>query len=573
MYSLHSGPSCRRTLLLVAFFAFVLFAIPGFVSASGCGVAPSGASYCQQLSINNAQSTVTTANTQIMIQYNALAYQSYLAANMMNIEAYNSVSGALIPMWLEGNALNEQQTSNLYTSENIILWLKVPDAIAASSTDSNIYLAYFPTTTDNFGTSNYGAAPQLYCASGCPATSYAGVDNGASVFEFYDNFAGTTLSTSKWTTYEGSGAITVNNGLTISTTTDAAATTLFYTSTFAPNVIGETLILSASTDDQRSATPGFFTSNTETKVGADLTTGLITAWQNGGADNGKWMGAQGDSAAYTQSATTIASPITSPMLLGVGYTGSTNYFYGINSADAVAPYATFSSTSTYTPTGNLYFVLGIMGGSSGSGNIVMQWSRVRAYPPSGVMPSVTFGTLPPTTPLLTSSPSLPVTLDAGQQITFTASFNNGDPPYTYNYLIVNSITDAIVGNYLTTSSYSSNSFIWIATNSQSSYDLEANVVVTDSHPTTVNSVYINTLTVNPALATPTISASNTLVDAGQYINFATYETGGTLPYTYNFIVYNSVTNIQVANMLRSLCIVPRLRACSMRRLSGSRAQD
>ncbi len=61
----------------------------------------------------------------------------------------------------------------------------------------------------------------------------------------------------------------------------------------------------------------------------------------------------------------------------------------------------------------------------------------------------------------------------------------------------------------------------------------------------------NTLTVDPALVTPTISASNTLVDTGQYVNFAAYETGGTPPYTYNFIVYNSVTNIQVANMLTS----------------------
>ena len=61
----------------------------------------------------------------------------------------------------------------------------------------------------------------------------------------------------------------------------------------------------------------------------------------------------------------------------------------------------------------------------------------------------------------------------------------------------------------------------------------------------------NTLTVDPALVTPTISASNTLVDTGQYVNFAAYDTGGTLPYTYNFIVYNSITNIQVANMLTS----------------------
>ena len=134
------------------------------------------------------------------------------------------------------------------------------------------------------------------------------------------------------------------------------------------------------------------------------------------------MGAQGDSSAYTQLVTTIDSPITSPMLLGVGYTGSTNYFYGINSADAVAPYATFGSTSTDTPTGNLYFVLGIMGGGNVDGNIVMRWARVRAYPPNGVMPSVDFGAERSTTGAylnIQRNPSLYRTND-----TFTAIASN-----------------------------------------------------------------------------------------------------------------------------------------------------
>ena len=58
------------------------------------------------------------------------------------------------------------------------------------------------------------------------------------------------------------------------------------------------------------------------------------------------------------------------------------------------------------------------------------------------------------------------------------------------------------------------------------------------------------ITVNPALATPTISPSSaTTYDNGQSITVATYETGGDAPYTYNFLVFNSVTNVLIANQL------------------------
>src|SRR5579875_3900990 len=43
-------------------------------------------------------------------------------------------------------------------------------------------------------------------------------DNGINVFQFYDNFAGTSLS-SKWSSFGyGAPTLTVNNGLTISQT-------------------------------------------------------------------------------------------------------------------------------------------------------------------------------------------------------------------------------------------------------------------------------------------------------------------------------------------------------------------
>jgi len=53
-----------------------------------------------------------------------------------------------------------------------------------------------------------GEAPQL-------SPSYGQYDDGASVFSFYDNFAGTSLNTNIWIAVTTGGSVTVNNGVTI----------------------------------------------------------------------------------------------------------------------------------------------------------------------------------------------------------------------------------------------------------------------------------------------------------------------------------------------------------------------
>ena len=148
---------------------FVIFMLSSLSYASGCGTYPSGTLYCLPITFTNSQSTATSTNTQMSITYNALAYQAYEANNLQNMEVYNSISGTIIPAWVEGNVLNEQQTTNLYTSENILIWVKNPDVISASGgSDPNLYIAFFSTSTDEYSSSgNYGAAPQLFCARSC----------------------------------------------------------------------------------------------------------------------------------------------------------------------------------------------------------------------------------------------------------------------------------------------------------------------------------------------------------------------------------------------------------------------
>ena len=147
---------------------------------------------------------------------------------------------------------------------------------------------------------------------------------------------------------------------------------------------------------------------------------------------------------------------------------------------------------------------------------------------------------------VTISSSNSAALDSGQYETFFAFTENGTPPYTYNFLVYNSVTGAMIANQLS----GSNSFT-IYSSQYVGDTIYANVILSDSATTPVvsNSIKTGIITVNSALSTPTIHASNDMVYIGQYETLSAYDTGGTPPYTYNFLVYNSVTGAIIANQL------------------------
>jgi len=151
------------------------------------------------------------------------------------------------------------------------------------------------------------------------------------------------------------------------------------------------------------------------------------------------------------------------------------------------------------------------------------------------------------------SPPSNAVVDAGQYETFTATVYNGISPYTYNILVVNSIAPAVIAHndLVSGSSAISISYTFQTTSADvSNSPEEANVVVTDSFPATVNSVYSSTFTINPAMTTPSISpTSPATYSPGSTVTFSTSFTGGTPPYTYNWLVVNSITGALLANAL------------------------
>jgi len=347
---------------------------------------PSGIVAYVPITLSNSQSSATPSPFQQMIQINEGNYANYIAynGNFANFEFFTQ-SGSVLPAWIESN-----------NSGTLTVWINLPNGIPASSSLA-IYLGFASKTTNllsSSGTSGIGEAPQLSCPNpantiGC--STYAEYDDGASVFNFYDNFAGTSLNTNKWLSYSSGFSATINNGFTISLSVNqigsgvSAAYIITSQTAFSPNIIGEAYAEGSSPPaNARSYMPGLITVNSTTE-GVEILDRTIysnMAFSDGRNNAGSYTDFQGNSSA--QYYNNVATP-SGYNIIGLAYTGSTNTWY--------MNYGTVVSSSTYSPSGNVYFALGmgIYGGNPTTASMFIYWVRVRAYPPNGVMPSVSFG--------------------------------------------------------------------------------------------------------------------------------------------------------------------------------------
>ena len=367
------------------------------VQAASCGTVPSAesslTSYCIPVTI---ASSSATSNAQVMLTFNALNYSSDLAANLQNIYVYNSISGKTVPAWIEGNILNEQQTTSLNTAANVIIWINA-NAISTAS-DTNYYIGVGATSTDFFVSgNNIGEAPQL-------SSTYGQYDNGASVFPaLYQNFAG-TATPSGWTV---SGTLTQSNGITIDATDTYIATTA---STYG-NSATAILDFYASW----SSTTG--TSNMPIGYG-NMATGTLSisiAAYNPNAYDGAylWDGASFvDATAWTNipslNVYSLYSPSTSSQ---TGWQNYANSLAGTLTSSSASQPVAFSAQN---------------GGTAHSA--FLQWIRIRTYPPSGVMPATTFGAAV-TNGGSSGSATLSISANPityGQSVTISATCGAGD---------------------------------------------------------------------------------------------------------------------------------------------------
>ena len=299
----------------------------------------------------------TPAPFQQMITIDSSTYSQYINAQWTNVEFTTSpgATGSVLQAWVESGATN--------SATSTIVWVNLPNGIAGGGS-TTIYMNFMPYNVMS-ASGPTGEAPQL-------SSTYAQYDNGAKVFNFYDNFAGTSLNTSKWISYESGVAINVNNDITftgpstctpdyggISTVSGTSAPTIFEAdfislsgqSGCSPDTIAETIGNTASSD-------GY----------------AFNSWSSSVADGSAEFGEGGQ----TSPALTVSTGI-----MGFVWINTGNYY-------ALKNYIAYQGTSTIIPISpTIYGALGQW--SYAGGTTVIQWARKRAYPPNGVMPTATVG--------------------------------------------------------------------------------------------------------------------------------------------------------------------------------------
>ncbi|MBE5729319.1 hypothetical protein IG206_00790 [Candidatus Parvarchaeota archaeon] len=316
--------------------------------------------------LNNTQSSPTPAPFQQMINVpNTTSFWSYINTTSgyfgQNVEFFYG-NGKIIPSWLES-----------YNSSSGRWWIKTGTISASSVT--KIYMGFASKTTNLFNANNVGEAPQL-------SSTYGQYDNGANVFTNYWNFAGTSLP-SGWATSDTSG-ISVNNGVQINDgsvyTTSSVFTSL--------NNIEEMYAKYTALNSGNYA--GIMQSNAQSPQGGNTGSNAEILWMTNRGSNVYYAwSANGASASYN-----IQNGISS------SFTPNLNRFYIIGtyvSNNIVGERVNYTNSLTASGTFNTsqYIILGYFTGS-GAGTVsinplFVQWIRVRAYPPNGVMPSVYFG--------------------------------------------------------------------------------------------------------------------------------------------------------------------------------------
>jgi hypothetical protein len=379
------------------------------VSSAAQPVVPSGIVSYSVVTINNTQTSATPAPFQSMVNITESSFSGHIVYNnnFANFE-YFYANGTIIPSWIESN-----------TTGKLITWVKLNKGIPASST-AVIYLGFASTSTNllsNTGTTGIGEAPQL-------SSTYAEYDDGASVFSIYVN--GNT-NPSDFSVYSNGGtlSITQKTGVTIG----SVSANVLYASGTINNVAGDwngavytskslssgSYIAESNWYDLHSTT----TADTETigiansGTSSTVTNAILVDTEYGGSQFNQFSISSGTGTPDQNPAGTYAglqwlySSITSLPSSWIGSMGSNLY----------SPSYTGTLTTNPMASQSVYLAFGGGPGSSTAGSdMYYNWLRIRAYPPNGVMPSVSFGAVHSVTLSITPNPAT-----YGQSITLTAT--------------------------------------------------------------------------------------------------------------------------------------------------------
>jgi hypothetical protein len=313
------------------------------------------------ITLTNNESTATAASFQQLIQnIDMRAYDVFLNSDLSNVFFTSDSAGStVINSWIE--------SGNTALSTDTTVW--VVTSIAANSSVT-VYMQVDLAGTNHLNTTTTGVAPQL-------TATYAQYDNGANVFAWYNNF----VSSTGWVANSGiTATFSSTSGLSITlggTPSSYGWSGIIYGTSFYSSVP----FIQESYQELTSSTGNLGAGGSNYATPSGTTDQFNPDFEESESGNAQPNWYYGGATSFHTAA-------------GI----NTNQFYIFqlqNTASAqIASILTpaYSSVETATASAEIlspYYPTIGSGGNTGTG--IAYWIRIRAYPPNGVMPSVSIG--------------------------------------------------------------------------------------------------------------------------------------------------------------------------------------
>ncbi|MEM3744521.1 MAG: hypothetical protein QW759_01635, partial [Candidatus Micrarchaeaceae archaeon] len=498
-------------------------------------VIPANIEYYVPITLSNSQAVATPVPFQDLLPVNSLAYSAYEAKNLDNIEFFYA-NGNVIPSWMEGsssNTLLNNPTNSiyLYTSTNTLYWLNISSGIAASNSIT-IYMGFASTSQNLLNNIDDGEAPQL-------SSTWGLYDDGPHVFTQYGggSWSSFTFVGGTWSTTNGYLQQTSTSG------SYSGGPAALIESTTYPNTGNYVLGMAFNYTTQADARVGIIAVATPTSTPDVYAYRFIGQQYNNGAGflsflndevawvvNNAYQGAV--STPYTMTITDAGGKWSGNLYSGYSETGTALTSLASTSYTA-ANYE--GATSGYVGISAGYYT----GSAVAANPINVMWFYMRAYPPNGVMPGYSFGSVTSAgTPLLSMQKN-PVSYGNTDVITATATVSGDSVEILKNGNVIagpaaNTISYTICG---TTPSLGS---CWAT----GSYTITANDI---TNGLSSNSV----LTVNKGVPALTLSRPGVVLSSGSInIDYGISTVGNQL--VANLIANGAVVSSTSTNSIYSM---------------------
>ena len=297
-----------------------------------------------------------------------------------------------------------------------IWWIKLPNGVPAESTVA-VNMTFLSKSIE-YDDIYAGEAPQL-------SSTYGEYDNGENVFGFYDNFAGASLNASKWTILGSSGGYAQDNGITVTGNN------------------GWESLGTANNYDPQTQVAEVHGRLTALLAPNAYSYAQLLAWGPPYAPDLPQFGITDSDRAYSLFAYD-SGPAVGDTFLGSTATNQTwSVWQDGSDYYAALDYDTLQGLSAqYAPITSQDFGFGTV--STGV-SAVVQYARLRALPPGGVMPKVVF-TSSPLAPLAAGAMNVSSALvQYGASVSLESNVNGGILPYAISWYSQPNCTEPSIG--------------------------------------------------------------------------------------------------------------------------------